>query len=592
MLRKGYAVITTAVLTIALSAAVADPARGAMFTVTTTNDSGPGSLRQAIFDANAVPGLDTIAFSIAGAAPHTIALLSSLEIDDPVVIDATTEPGFTGAPVVELLGTSMDPPDSALVIASGGSTVRGLAIGGFAAAIVINGGTSGNVVAGNYIGTDASGEVARPNSTGIFVSNLSNNRIGGTTAADRNIISGNGDGILMLVHTINNVIQGNYIGTDASGTLPLGNYNGINFLSGFNTNLVGGSTPGTGNVIAGNNNNGIELNGSAGNIIQGNYIGTNAAGASGLGNANNGVFVNFGCCNLIGGFGPGMRNVISGNGGDGILISHPFLGTTVQGNWIGVAPSGTATLGNAMFGIDIHASNPSARPDQGDRLVGNVISGNGFAGGSGIRITDGANLTIVQRNLVGTDPTGAAAMTNYGDGIVIDSAPRATIGGADAGNTIAFNAGTGVNVLAGSGATISDNRIFSNGGLGIDLAPAGVTANDTRDGDVGANELQNFPDLKSAVSRGTSGTVRGRLESVPSSTFRVEIFGNTACDPSGNGEGQAFLVATEVITNNGGNGEFSATASFAPGDYITATATDASGNTSEFSGCLLATAPD
>ncbi|TMC76622.1 MAG: hypothetical protein E6J15_05220 [Chloroflexi bacterium] len=592
MLRKGYALVTTAVFTAALSVAVGGPARGAIFTVTTTSDSGPGSLRQAILDANAAPGLDTIAFSIAGAAPHTIALLSSLEIDDPVVIDATTEPGFADAPVVELIGTSMDPPDSALLITSGGSTVRGLAIGGFTAAIVINGGRSGNVIAGDYIGTDASGEVALPNSTGVFVSNLSNNRIGGTTAADRNVISGNGDGILMLVHTINNVIQGNYIGTDASGTLRLGNYNGVNFLSGFNTNLVGGSTPGAGNVIAGNNNDGIELNGSAGNTIQGNYIGTNAAGASGLGNANNGVFVNFGCCNLIGGFGPGTRNVISGNGGDGILISHPFLGTTVQGNWIGVAPSGTTTLGNAMYGIDIHATNPSARPDWGDHLFGNVISANGVAGGSGIRIGDGANLTIVVRNLVGTDPTGTAAMSNYGDGVVIDSAPRTAIGGVDAGNTIAFNAGIGVNVLSGTGATISDNSIFANGGLGIDLAPGGVTPNDKRDGDVGANQLQNFPELQSAVSRGTSGTVRGKLDSVPSSSFRIEVFGNAACDPSGNGEGQTFLGAADLTTNNGGNGEFSVTAAFAPGDYITATATDESGNTSEFSGCLLATAPD
>src|SRR2546425_10885604 len=125
MLRKGYALITTAVLIVALSVAAGEPARGAIFTVTTTTDSGPGSLRQAILDANAAPGLDTIAFSIAGAAPHTIALLSPLEIDDPVVIDATTEPGFAGAPVVELLGTSMDPPDSALVIASGGGTLPG-----------------------------------------------------------------------------------------------------------------------------------------------------------------------------------------------------------------------------------------------------------------------------------------------------------------------------------------------------------------------------------------------------------------------------------------------------------------------------------
>src|SRR3989442_15881445 len=143
MLRKGYAIITTAVLTIALSAAVADPARGAMFTVTTSNDSGPGSLRQAILDANTAPGLDTIAFSIVGLAPHPIALLSPLEIDDPVVIDATTEPGFAGAPVVELTGTSMDPPDRALVITSGGGTVPDPATGGVVAPLSMLGRATG-----------------------------------------------------------------------------------------------------------------------------------------------------------------------------------------------------------------------------------------------------------------------------------------------------------------------------------------------------------------------------------------------------------------------------------------------------------------
>src|SRR5438132_4359084 len=163
-------------------------------------------------------------------------------------------------------------------------------------------------------------------------------------------------------------------------------------------------------------------------------------------------------------------------------------------------------------------------------------------------------------------------MGNYRDGIVIDSAPGTTIGGGDAGNTIAFNAGVGVDVLAGSGNTISDNSIFSNGGLGIDLAPAGITPNDKRDGDVGANQLQNFPDLQSAASGGSSGTVRGKLESLPSSSFRIEVFGNAACDPSGNGEGQRFLASADVMTNNGGNGEFAVTAAFAPSDYITATA--------------------
>src|SRR5438132_13805117 len=133
-------------------------------------------------------------------------------------------------------------------------------------------------------------------------------------------------------------------------------------------------------------------------------------------------------------------------------------------------------------------------------------------------------------------------MCNSSDGIAISGAPKTLIGGGpENGNTIAFNQGTGVNVLAGDTNTISANRIYSNGLLGIDLAPAGVTPNDRRDEDVGANGLQNFPDLKSAVSTGASGTIHGILDSVPSSSFRIEVFGSPLCDPSGYGEGQTFL---------------------------------------------------
>ena len=582
-MRKLYAFAATSALVIALALAEGQTARGAVFTVTNTFDSGPGSLRQAIADANAVPGLDTVAFAIPGIGTHTIALFSPLQVDDPVIIDATTEPGYAGAPVVELVGAAF--PGNGIEITSGGSTIRGLAIGGFDTAIAIQGGASGNVIAGDYIGTDASGAIARGNRTGVFIDSNSGNRIGGTSAADRNVISANGTGVLTRSHTINNVVQGNYIGTDSSGTLPLGNYNGIVFLSGFNTNVV------RGNILASSTNDGIELNGSAGNIIQGNYIGTNAAGGLGLGNANNGIFVNFACCNNIGGDDAAARNIISGNGGDGILISHPFLGTTVRGNWIGLSPSGAA-MGNAHYGIDIHATNPFALAGQGDHIVANVVSANGLAGGSAIRVTDGANLTVIRRNLIGTDPSGTGAAGNYGDGIVISDAPHTAVGGEDAGNSIAFNAGTGVSVLAGDTNTISANRIYSNGSLGIDLAPAGVTPNDRRDGDVGANGLQNFPDLKSAVSSGASGTIHGILDSVPSSSFRVEIFGSPSCDPSGYGEGQSFLGAVDVATNNAGIAPFAIGVSFAPGDFLTATATDANGNTSEFSGCLLATAAD
>ena len=186
------------------------------FTVSNTDDGGPGSLRQAIIAANDLAGLDRIDFAMPGAGPFTIQPLSGLpSIDDPVTIDGTTQPGYAGKPIIELDG-SQSGNELALSIGAGGSTVRGLVINRFAGGILLSGG-GGNHIEGNYIGTDVTGTMALGNlDNGISIESSSSNTIGGTTTGARNVIVASGlDGI--EVNGTGNTILGNYIGVGADG---------------------------------------------------------------------------------------------------------------------------------------------------------------------------------------------------------------------------------------------------------------------------------------------------------------------------------------------------------------------------------------
>ncbi len=216
------------------------------FTVTNTNNSGAGSLRQAILDANALAGTDTITFNIAGAGPHTINLLSALPtITGSVMIDGWSEPDFAGTPIIELNGTSAGAGVDGLHVTAGGTTIRGLVINRFSGdGIELNGG-SGNTVVGTYLGLDVAGSADLGNGLdGIHINNSASNVIGGLTAAERNIISGNNIHGVRVVGTsaANNIIQGNYIGLNVAGTGAIGNsMNGIWIASGASNNTVGGT---------------------------------------------------------------------------------------------------------------------------------------------------------------------------------------------------------------------------------------------------------------------------------------------------------------------------------------------------------------
>ena len=354
----------TLILAIALGASVAilvgsaAEASPTTFTVNSTADPGDGTcdgtectLREAIAAANANAGTDTIEFDITGAGPHTISPGSALPtINDPVMIDGTSEPDFAGTPVIELEGSNAGANADGLTITAGNSTVKGLVINRFKRSDPLDGGSGirlqtngGNTIQGNYIGTDVTGTAALGNASyGVFIyAAPSNNTIGGTAAGAGNIISGNNwDGVKIYGQgggATGNLVQGNYIGTDVTGTASLGNSVGV-VISNAPSNTVGGTAAGARNVISGNNQFGVLIanSGATGNLVQGNYIGTDKNGTHGLGNVSGGVYVVVGASNnSIGGTAAESGNVIAFNYGDGVLVSGSGVtGNTISGNSI------------------------------------------------------------------------------------------------------------------------------------------------------------------------------------------------------------------------------------------------------------------
>jgi CSLREA domain-containing protein len=468
-------------------------AHAATFTVDSTGDGAdqtPGdgncqtappvprcTLRAAIQEANALAGADIIAFGIAGAGVHTISPTSVLPaISQALTIDGTTQPGYVagGAPLIEVDGVSAGGVIGLDVGFGVSATIRSLCIDRYATAIRLSG--SNNILQGNYLGTDPTGTLTgRGNAVGVYIRS-NNNQIDGTTAAGPNVISGNTvDGIQIDgagggTGGDNNVVSGNYIGVNAAGTAALGNTNqGIAIFNGASNNTIGGTAVGAGNVISANDN-GIAINsaGSTGNLVQGNWIGTDKTGTVAIGNTGRGVTFDQGSAsNTVGGTVGGAGNIIANNG--------------TMGVWMG----GAATINNAIEG----------------------------------------------------------------------------------------------------------NSIFANGGLGIDLNADGVSPNDAADTDVGPNNLRNFPVLSAAMTNGAgSMNFAGSYDSAPTRTYRVEFFSSSAPDPTGYGEGERYLGFTNITTDAAGHAILGVTLPvvLAAGEFVTATATDiVASDTSEFSNAVV-----
>jgi hypothetical protein len=457
------------------------------FVVTNTGDlngSGtpvPGSLRDAILQANAAPGADTIRFSI-GTGVQTIAPTRALPtITGPVTIDGTSQPGFAGTPLIVISGQAAGPfGGDGLTITAGNSTVRGLVINNFFGNGLVLSGGGGNVIQGNFIGTDAAGAASQRNfRDGLLVLGSSNNTIGGTTPSARNLLSGNFGANLALAAngaspSSGNLVQGNFIGTDNTGAKAItpGGIDGGVIIAGGSNNTIGGTTPGAGNVISGNAGPGIVIDGtgsspSSGNAVQGNAIGTNAAGSKALGNFGQGVEVVGASGNTIGGSSPSARNIISGNSRAGVEIDGPAAtNNLIQGNDIGTDAAGGVALGNSGGGVVLGGdeSDPSSGAAN-NTVAGNLISGNTF-GGVTIQ-SGGSSGNVVVGNLIGTDGSGTKAL-GFGtfSGVQITSgAHNNTIGGPSAGarNVISGSAFSQVDIEGGMANVVQGNY------LGTDL---------------------------------------------------------------------------------------------------------------------------
>jgi parallel beta-helix repeat protein len=385
--------------------------------VTTTADSGPGSLRQAIVDANAFTGaanaidfdIATIDFAIPGSGVQTIAPLSPLPaISSLVLIDGESQPGYSGTPLIALDGSQAG-GGGGLTITGSDVTVRGLDITNFSqgAGIHLTGtGATGDWIYGNFLGTDPTGTKVMPNHVGVEIDGGASNDLIGTNgdgvndAAERNLISGNGFAGIRLSGqgTDDNAVAGNWIGTSVTGDAALGN--GTSTVYYQYVHLGGG----------------VVIQGGASD----NRIGTD-------GNSVDDV---------------GERNLIAGNGWDGIdIIGGGTDENVVAGNFIGTDPTGTRALGNAVTGVALYDGASfnwiGVNPQAGTALAdeGNVISGNGYLG---VYILAGYN--VIAGNKIGTDITGTQALGNPGGGVSIQGYSN-TIGGTTAGtaNVISAN---------------------------------------------------------------------------------------------------------------------------------------------------------
>ncbi len=391
---------------------------------------------------------------------------------------------------------------------------------------------------------------------------------------------------------------------DFSGT-PIIELDGSLLTNENGLTITAGNSTVRGLVINRFKNSAVDIQTNGGNYVQGNYLGINVVGTTPFINLNYGISITNSPNNTIGTNADNQNDSLERNiiafGNTGIHITGSgATNNLIAGNYIGTNSAGTAAIGTgipgieSVYGIMLH-DNASSNIIGGITSVSrNIISGAGIAG---MALYSGAMGNQIQGNYIGTDVTGTQNLGNGHYGILIyEPANNNTIGGTttNAGNIIRFNGEDGILVLAGTGNKISNNITHSNGDLGIDLdldrdiyTNDGITPNDAGDSDEGGNNLQNFPVLTSASATSSAIMIKGTLNSTANTTYRVEFFANDACDPSGYGEGQIFVGATNVTTNSSGNVNFNVEFVFtaASGQYLTATATDSNNNTSEFSRC-------
>jgi hypothetical protein len=660
--------------------------------VSNTQDSGPGSLRAALYYAYDNPGT-TVRFNIPTTNPGFSNGAFNIQPTDVLpslfnatVLDGSTEPANTNVsgPSILLSGVLANTPavsGTCLRVRGTNCVVRGLIVTGFngsgislyggatsnlvggysaAARNVISGNmwsgislsdnnSTGNVIAGNYIGLNAAGTAVVSNGfVGIELDNgTSQNTIGGTAPGAGNVISGNAGGVLIRnAGSSANLVQGNLIGVSPSGLAAMPNSgSGINLYGGVQSNLIGGYTASARNVISGNSWSGISVSdsNSTGNVIAGNYIGLNAAGTAAVPNSFVGIELDNGTSqNTIGGTAPGARNVISGNSGSAVLIR--FAGSsdnTVAGNLIGLNADGDAPIPNGQ-GISLYGGAQFNLIGGYTAAARNVISGNGW---SGVALSDSNTVgNVVTGNYIGLNAAGSAAVPNAFAGVEVNSGTAgnviggATIGSGNvisgndnagilirfagtSGNTVQgniiglngsataplANAGSGINLYGGAQSNLIGGLAVGNANLisgnvdgGVSLSDAATTGNAVRGNSIYANGgmgivLYNSangsipsPTLLSATL-GLNTMITGLLTGIPNTTYHADFYANPP--PSGDLEGMTYLGARDITTGALGTASFSVVlnARIPAGCVVTATITDSFGNTSSFSGGVLVT---
>lgn len=523
-------------------------------------------------------------------------------------------------------------------------TQRNIISGNLSAGILINGtGANYNKVIGNYIGIDSSGTIALSNHHGVIIkADADKNTIGGNTASQRNVISANWEIGVYIEASDSNVVSGNYIGTDYTGTLSFSTITGdsliqangveINTISKYNT--IGGNTSGERNIISGNrvygaiyygnvslnkingnyigtdvtgtfpipnatgicvddasNHNTMENNLLSGNIsyglfivttgsyyntFKGNLVGTNAAGSDTIPNDVGLLIAGGAKYNIIGGNLPTDRNVFSGNRYGGIeLVDNGTNYNKIIGNYIGTDVTGNVALPNTL-GIGVSSLTKATE------INNNVISGNTTFG---IALTDATDSNLVINNSIGLGVDGVTDLGNGACGIVINQgAKNNTIGSVGQGNKIVYNDSSGIVIMDNTSLNnkISANSIYENDYLGIDILSAGVNANDAGDVDNGPNEMMNFPVITATGYYSTSGNtlVAGTLDTQNPQNSTIEVFKSAPDLFFNHGEGKTYLGS--ATPDNIGNWSVQVSG-LLTNDVVTTTATNATGNTSEFS---------
>jgi CSLREA domain-containing protein len=456
-------------------------------TAADTVDPGDGvlSLREAIQIANGQAGLDFIDFNIPGTGVQTITVATALPvITDEIVIDGLTQPGasgntngpgqgFNSVLLIQLLGAQANSLEG-LRLAASDCTIRGLVISNFELAGIRLAGFAAqrNLIEGNFIGTNAAGTAARGNDEGVLVNpGSSNNTIRG------NLISGNLAPAVTIFGDIEgtvsgNRIVGNLIGTDKSGLVAIPNDEGVVIFNNAIGNFVGGPTDAERNVISGNDGEGLTIFGApgGGRPANNNVIQNNYIGVDVTGNAR--LANNGDGIDIFAGASGNqiLDNVISGNIGDGVDVFSSAVNTIFRGNRIGTNAAGTAAIGNNGVGIALFSSAHGTLIGAGGL---NQISGN-LNGGISVSTSIGVEIA---GNLIGTAANGVDPLGNGSSGIAISDAGGVIIGGVEVGlaNTIASNDGNGIEASGATNVSISGNFIFSNAGHGI-KAPQEVFA--------------------------------------------------------------------------------------------------------------------